>query len=218
MAHSYAPGGADIKKMSHSKVACSTSPQLVNATERRTRVLELRREKCWTTREIASHIIEEFGEERVPKGYDCRYVWRDLRHELDALIEDGLFNTLAFVAEEKLRLDEMEARVWRQAFPESGEVHNPSVSILLRIMDRRAKLLGLDQARKVAHTHVHVDAASEEARLEALRNILPRLQQEVGDAGLIALKRLGVQEVAMVDAEPQRERTRVEGRGDQASD
>lgn len=180
-----------------------------------------RRKHAIPYHELAELAVEQFGAENLPKGYDRRYAWRDVSHCLNEFRETIMLNAGQFVAEETMRLDEMFYRVWAKAFPGDKDVHNPSVSILLRIMERKAKMLGLDEARKLAVTHTHIDAATEQDRLDTLKAIFGKLQSRVGDEGMIALKQLGVQdviEVAPVEKADGRERVGVEGRGDQGNE
>jgi len=203
MAHDYAPHGADIKHKNRSKLSCTTSPALLEASERRAQIMEWRTQKCLSYAELANLAHREIGTENLPKGYDRRYAWRDVTHCLQEFKDKYLLDAATFVSEEVLRLDDMFYRVRKRAFPEGSDSVNvdlSAVNVLIRIMERRAKMLGLDEARKLQVTHRLMDEASEQERLAALRGIMGKLSERSGEDALMVLKQLTVQETIDVEA------------------
>ena len=115
----------------------------LRATARRSRVMELRKAGA-SYREIA---------ERTHAS--VRTVWRDVGLELKRLTEETRATTETFRAMEMQRLDRLQLSHWPDAIgfvDKNGQAHPASVEsagIVLRIMDRRARLLGLDSPQQV---------------------------------------------------------------------
>ena len=116
---------------------------LLETAERRAYVLQLRKGGA-TYDAIAQAAIDKFGVERLPNGYDCRYVWKDVKRELDRLRADIADSAEAIIELEVQRLDAMLTTLW----PQVAKGHLGAVDRVLRVMDRRAKLLGLDAPTK----------------------------------------------------------------------
>lgn len=116
---------------------------LLKTAERRAYVLQLRKGGA-TYDAIAQAAIDKFGVEHLPAGYDCRYVWKDVRRELDRLRAEIAESSEAIVTLEEQRLDAMITVLW----PQVAKGNQGAVDRVLRIMERRAKLLGLDAPTK----------------------------------------------------------------------
>lgn len=120
----------------------TNDPTLINTAERRTLVFELRKAGM-TYRQIAEAVRNQLGSDVLPKGWDERYAYKDVKR-----VTDRLARHLALQAEELrelelARLDEMQSGLW--ACARSGDVK--AVGAIIRIMQRRARLQGLDQDR-----------------------------------------------------------------------
>lgn len=136
-----------------------TRPQIIDASIRRSYVLEQRKGGL-TYREIAAAAINKFGTDDLPKGYDERYAYADVISELKR-INDANAETAAEIKDVELqRLDRMQAAVWRKVL----DGHEGAIDRVLRIMDRRAKLLGLD-----APTKTDLTSGGEKFVLEIVR-------------------------------------------------
>ena len=121
----------------------TTRPELINAAERRAYVLEQRKGGS-TYREIATAAIKKFGVENLPKGYDERYAWMDVKAELTR-IQSANAETAAEIRDiEMARLDRMQTALWSKVL----QGHEGAIDRVLRIMQRRADLLGLDAPKK----------------------------------------------------------------------
>ena len=113
----------------------STSPAAIERAKRRAQALELR---------AAGRKYREIAE---ALDYSSpQHAHRDVKTELDALVKGPALEVLS---EELDRLDKMLQGLWSEA--RRGNVH--AVDRVLRIMERRARYLGLD-----APDRVEVDA------------------------------------------------------------
>lgn len=120
-----------------------TDPQKLQVAIRRRRVLELRR-AGHSFYEIADTIREELADE-CPESYDSRSAYLDLQRLLDEMRSE-LSETLPdVIALEASRLDEMLKALW----PSVLRGRERSIEIALRVMERRAQMLGLDSGIKV---------------------------------------------------------------------
>ncbi len=92
-------------------------------------------------RDIAARIEKEFGAEQLPSGWDERYAAKDLRRALEQA-ESDLDETARDVLRLELeRLDEMQEAAQRLISTGSPQ----AIKTVLKIMERRAKYLGLDE-------------------------------------------------------------------------
>lgn len=111
---------------------------------RRLLVLEYRRQGG-TYRQIAETIRQEIGEERLPKGWDERYAYMDLKRELERVRSEVAETAEEVLSLEVKRLDEMLTRIYPVALGSDKVPPDPrAIDRVLRIMERRSKLLGLD--------------------------------------------------------------------------
>lgn len=113
-----------------------TAPRRLTAAERRRESVRLRREGVTLDR-----IAEELGCSRPA-------VIKHLRAALADLAENTHAETVEWRAMELERLDALHRAIWEQAL--SGDL--PAVDRVLRIMERRARMLALDGPQKVATT------------------------------------------------------------------
>lgn len=115
-----------------------TDPKKLQVALRRRRVLELRR-GGQNFYEIADIIREEFGDE-CPESYDSRSAYLDLQRLLDEMRSELSESLPDVIALEASRLDEMLKALW----PNVLKGRERSIEIALRVMERRAQMLGLD--------------------------------------------------------------------------
>jgi len=121
-----------------------TRPQIIETAQRREYVLEQRKGGS-TYREIAKATINKYGASALPKNYDERYAHDDVMAELKRLHESNKETAQDILDLELIRLDRMQTAIW-------GDVlHGDEKAIdrVLRIMQRRADLLGLDAPKNV---------------------------------------------------------------------
>lgn len=126
------------------KLSPKQSARAARLTERRSRVLVLRKAGA-TFREIAKTLKEEGG---VSTGFNEAMAYTDYRFEMDRLAAANQETAEELRNLEELRLDRMLA-----ALDEDVEKGDPvAINAALRIMERRAKLRGLDAPAKVEAT------------------------------------------------------------------
>lgn len=116
-----------------------TNPQLLTTAKRRAFVLQYRRGGA-TYQQIAKKAIGHFGAGALPKGWDERYAWKDVKRELDRLRNDMAEDAEEVRQMELERLLELQRALWGKA--QKGDER--AVDRVLKIMKRRADLLGLD--------------------------------------------------------------------------
>ena len=132
----------------------ATNGDLIKTAERRAYILGLRKAGA-SYRDIARATIVKFGADKLPKGFDCLYAYKDVKRELEKIRDDMAHDTDEIRAIELERLDTMLMTVWGLATaqpvkdPDTGQViHSTSddtkfkaVDRVLKIMDRRLKLV-----------------------------------------------------------------------------
>ena len=124
-------------------MAQKTGAKMIETAERRAYVLALRKAGA-TYLTIVREAIRKFGEGRLPAGWDERYAYKDVARELQRLmsLRDDLAEDVAQLETE--RLDAMLLGLWEKATKGDPQ----AVDRALRIMERRAKLLGLDKPQQ----------------------------------------------------------------------
>lgn len=121
-----------------------TSGDMLDTAERRAFVLALRKTGM-TYRKIAASAVQRFGLDKLPKGWDELYAYKDVCRELERL-RDTMAEDARFILQIELeRLDRLTEAMWSRAV--GGD--EAAVDRVLRLMDRRSKYLGLDAKLKV---------------------------------------------------------------------
>jgi len=120
---------------------------LLETAERRAYVFQLRKAGA-TYAAIVKAAIDKFGVDALPNGFDERYAYKDVKRELDHLRKDIADSAAEIIELETQRLDAMLTVLW----PQVAKGNQGAVDRVLRIMERRAKLLGLDCPQKIAPT------------------------------------------------------------------
>lgn len=128
-----------------------THHSLIEATERRNQALQLRKQGG-TYRMIAEKMIEKFGKDQLPKGYDERYVFNDVMAILNKLNKEIAENADEVRRLELERLDTM----FIKQFEKAVKGDSKSVDACLRIMKRRDDYLGLSAAKKIDASGVNI--------------------------------------------------------------
>lgn len=113
-----------------------TTAKNIRVAERRVEVLNLRRAGISFTR-IAELIREKF---KMPK-YTRADAAGDVRIAMDGIVDEPARELLA---EELSRLEGLTAAVWSKAMDRNHPEQLGAVMTILRIMERRARYLGLD--------------------------------------------------------------------------
>jgi hypothetical protein len=119
------------------------TPETMLAAQRRARVVELR---------LDGHPLREIAEEVGISIGRCSQI---LRRELETINAENRERTETHRNLELARLDAMQHALWARAVPEGdAEPSFRAATLIVRIMERRARLLGLDApARTDATLH-----------------------------------------------------------------
>lgn len=144
------------------------TPKREELAERRRKVAVLRLQH-WTENEIAAEL-----------GVSQPTISRDLAVIRDEWLERRMTAYDQWVAEELAKLEVLE----RTLLPEAIAAGGSAVDRVLSVMDRRARLLGLDKPQLHEHTIVTEDALDAEIRRleERLARHDEPLELPVGDA------------------------------------
>lgn len=149
----------------------TTSARKLKVAERRAFVFRLRaRGKPYS--EIAAEAILHFGLDRLPKGYDSRYAYKDVIGVLKVLSTEVAENASEVRRLEVSRLDFMLNALWPKI--EAGQTG--AIGKGLDIMKRRASLFGLDAPTKIAPVtpdgkNPYLASEMRESLMQKLRNI-----------------------------------------------
>lgn len=95
-----------------------------------------------TYAEIARAAIDRFGADALPGGWCDRYAHKDVKRELDKLHNEIGENAVEVLELELQRLDDLLKGLWPLAARSNPDTK--AVDRVLKIMERRARLLGLD--------------------------------------------------------------------------
>lgn len=118
--------------------------QKIETSRRRNRVVQLR-ESGATWEAIATALMQNYGEDRLPSGWDRRYAYKDFHRRLEKIQKESEEAVRNVREMELRRLDRMQRALWERAT--NGDTD--AIDRILRIQKRRAKLLGLDSPEKV---------------------------------------------------------------------
>jgi len=117
----------------------NTAEKLLETQQRRREVLQLK-EAGATYEAIADALLQRHGAEALPNGWDRRYAYKDLQRELEKLQAENREAAENVRRVELRRLDRMLRGLWKDA----TEGDTQAIRAALKIMKRRADLLGLD--------------------------------------------------------------------------
>jgi hypothetical protein len=132
----------------------------IDARLREAKVLQLRIQG-FTFEQIASEV-----------GYQgASGAWQAYKRAKDSMIFESVDEARQL---ELMRLDEMMFALWDRAI--GGDL--PAVSCVLKIMDRRAKLLGLDKPEKVEVNKWDFDGADLDAEVQKLVTMMNEREEE----------------------------------------
>jgi hypothetical protein len=152
----------------------SNAQQLTTA-KRRKEVIQLR-EAGATWEVIADTIEERHGAEALPKHWSKRYAHKDFQRALGK-VQDEVKDRARTVREmELMRLRRMQRGLWGAAV----EGDTDAVRTVVKLMKRRASLLGLDEPEELDVT-AGMDTETMEALLDALEEY-PEARQAAAEA------------------------------------
>jgi hypothetical protein len=132
----------------------------IDARKREAKVFELR---------IQGYTFEQIASEVGYQGTSG--AWQAYRRARESMIFESVEEARQL---ELLRLDEMMFALWDRAI--GGDL--PSASCVLKIMDRRAKLLGLDKPEKIEVNKWDFDGADLDAEVQKLVTMMNEREEE----------------------------------------
>lgn len=137
----------------------------IKTAERRRLIVELRQQGLmWKT--IVQRVKEQFDPEQLPNGFDERYAYKDLVRALKAAEADLQESARTMLQLELERLNALQAGLW----PDAMQGDTDAARTALKVMQRRAKYLGLDEPEEIR------------ARMDVgMDTLLPKLMQALQD-------------------------------------
>jgi len=140
-------------------MAADSDGERIETARRRNLVVQLREAGAgWE--DIANSIERKYGEERLPSGWDRRYAYKDFHRRLDAIERESEEAAKNVREMELRRLNRMMRSIWQEATGDGNATwkqQKDAVDRVLRIMKRRAKLLGLDDLGELTLNTGEVD-------------------------------------------------------------
>lgn len=185
-----------------------TNEIAIQAALRRRDTLELRIQG-FTYPQIAEKMLKRQANHELdytlPPGYNERTAWKDVRHNLDDVVKETRETTEEFVLLELARLDKMLSSVYGIIENDESEpkVKLATIDRLLKIQERRAKLIGLDMPSKIKledwRSEIIALIMSGQITIEDVRKELPNVADEI-IAGIPEYRRAGAIEVRALEA------------------
>ena len=124
-----------------------TGKDFVDALERRQFVVERRiaGDVFW---EIKDAAIEKWGADRLPAHWDERYAYKDLKIWMDKTKKQMLDQLENHILLQLARIEKLIQEVWARTIPKTRDepILIKNINAIERLMQRKAKLLGLDSA------------------------------------------------------------------------
>jgi len=120
---------------------------MIKTAERRRFVLTLRK-MGWTYAKISAAVLKKYGDTAVPRGYDDRYAYKDVKRELDKLRTETGDDAEDIRDIEVLRLESMLEAI----FPKALRGDYRAIDRAIKISERLSKLLGIDAPSKQEHS------------------------------------------------------------------
>jgi hypothetical protein len=138
---------------------------LLSTAQRRRDVLQLR-EAGATYEAIADALREKYGADRLPEHWSERYAHKDVKRELKKVQGECRESAETVRDMELRRLDRMLRGLW----PDAVEGDTQAIDRVLKIMARRADLLGLDAPERFEQAVSFAESDDyQEARTEMMQ-------------------------------------------------
>ena len=148
---------------------------MLKTAKRRKEVIQLR-EAGATWADIADTIEERHGAGALPNHWGKRYACQDFHRALGKLQEEVRDRARSVREMELKRLNRMQRGLWRSAI--DGDTD--AARTVVKLMKRRASLLGLDEPEELDVT-AGTDTETIETLLDALQDY-PQARQAVAEA------------------------------------
>jgi hypothetical protein len=159
------------------------TPTTVTVAQRKGAALELRTLGL-NYREVYEMMRARYPGDLLPSTYDERYVWRDIHDEMNRIRTENTETAIHVKVLELNRLDQLQAAIMSSAMRGDAK----AVSAALKIMDHRAKLLGLYAPSQVKVNDWRTEIlemvkAGKISREDAEKELGEDLAREVFDGG-----------------------------------
>ena len=125
----------------------TNDPVLIDTAERRAFVLDLRKTGA-TYRQIAKVAVEKFGLDKLPKHWDERSAWKDVKRELEKLYREMAVDAEDIRQLQIERLNRLLLAVWERAL--QGDLG--AVDRALKLVAQLCQLQGANMPDKVDMT------------------------------------------------------------------
>lgn len=135
--------------MGRAKTGGSSGTKVIERTERITKMLELRKAGHDLT-----YIANQFG-------CSAANISMHITRALQSAIKEAASEVIAL---ELARLDTLFIKAYERATDEKRPFSRESIDACVRLMERRAKLLGLDKPTKVANTNIDGDKEAQQVQ------------------------------------------------------
>jgi hypothetical protein len=137
--------------MSDKDLAIYDDNAVIEAAERRAAVLDLRKQG-FSIQAIVKILVDKYP---LITANMVRY---DLKFTLQELRRERLENMALFIDLELARLDAIQVPIWQYIGSENSEEVFPAVSMVLKIMEQRQRLLGLPDTKLAQQYKEAIDA------------------------------------------------------------
>ena len=158
----------------------STVVRLATA-ERRQYVCALRAAGA-TFQQIADQVANEFGLEKLPKGWDERYAYNDVKRVLDKMYKEMYLDLRGYQQIQVQRYESIIRTHWPKAL--SGK-DKGSAELVLKAMKDENRLLGLDQPQRVDIRVQQIDQRIERLMAELTSGTEGEAVSQLGAGGSV---------------------------------
>ena len=139
----------------------ASSVQRLKTAERRQYVCALRAAGA-TYHQIADQAAKEFGLDRLPKGWDHRFAYKDVKRVLDKMYKEMYIDMRGYQQIQVQRYEGMIRTFW----PSAMRRDKGSAELVLKAMKDENKLLGLDSPQRVDIRVQQIDQRIEQLMAE----------------------------------------------------
>ena len=160
-------------------VGASTVVRLATA-ERRQFVVALRAAGA-TFQQISDQAIEQFGREKLPKGWDSRYAYKDVKAVLDKMYKEMYIDMRGYQQIQVQRYEGMIRTFW----PSAMRRDKGSAELVLKAMKDENRLLGLDQPQRVDIRVQQIDQRIERLMAELTSGTEGEAVSQLGAGGSV---------------------------------
>jgi len=115
-----------------------------------------------TFQQISDQTVKQFGREKLPKGWDSRYAYKDVKAVLDKMYKEMYIDMRGY---QQIQVQRYEG-VIRTFWPGAMKKDKGSAELVLKAMKDENKLLGLDSPQRVDIRVQQIDQRIEQLMAE----------------------------------------------------